>query len=202
MDSLVLVILGSSVLKVGLWFAENILYSVILAGCMESLGNVITAVSSNILALFASHTQERLRVWAVAIVFWSTKVLMWKIWGGSGALWHYLYGAMVCRVVITHDDFVWKKVKSSPCGWPPRSLPTLTVISDSLCLNVFMLHLCHFILLFRKNVLFPLCHSETQSPPLILTLNLQWSHNRIQFKTLSKFLANYPVDRHHYHSKE
>ena len=62
MDSPVLVILGSSVLKAALWFAENILYSVILAGCMESLGNVITAVSSNILALFTSHTQERLRV--------------------------------------------------------------------------------------------------------------------------------------------
>lgn len=38
-----LVILGSSVLKAGLWFAENILYSVILAGCKQSLGNVITA---------------------------------------------------------------------------------------------------------------------------------------------------------------
>lgn len=62
MDILVLVILGSSVLKVGLWFAENIRYSVIREGCKESLGNVITAVSSNILALFASHTQERLRV--------------------------------------------------------------------------------------------------------------------------------------------
>ena len=62
MDSPVLVVLGSSVLKAGLWFAQSILYSVILAGCKESLGNVITAVSSNILALFASHTQERLRV--------------------------------------------------------------------------------------------------------------------------------------------
>ena len=72
MDSPVLVILGSSVLR----FAENVLYSVIPAGCKESLGNVITAVSSNILALFASHTQGRLRVRAVAIVFWSTKVLM------------------------------------------------------------------------------------------------------------------------------
>lgn len=57
-----LVILGSSVWKGGLWFAENILYSVIPAGRKESLGNVITAVSSNILALFASHTQERLHV--------------------------------------------------------------------------------------------------------------------------------------------
>lgn len=76
MDSLALVILGSSVLKVGLWFAENILYSVIQAGCKESFGNVITAVSSNLLALFASHTQERLRVRAVAIVFQSTMALI------------------------------------------------------------------------------------------------------------------------------
>lgn len=70
MDSPALVILGSSVLEAGLWFAGNILYSVILAGCKKSFGNVISAVSSNILALFASHTQERLRVCvrAVAIV--------------------------------------------------------------------------------------------------------------------------------------
>lgn len=60
MDSLVLVILGSSVLKSGLWFAENTLYSVIPTGGKESLGNLITALSSNILALFASYTQERL----------------------------------------------------------------------------------------------------------------------------------------------
>lgn len=149
MDSPVLVILGSSVLKAGLWFAENILYSVILAGCKESLGNVITAVSSNILALFASHTQERLRVWAVAIVLWSTEVLMWKIWGGSGALWHYLSGAMVCGVVITYDDFVCRRSRVHHVGGPLRSPPALTVIvSDSLCLNIFVLNWC--ILLFRK----------------------------------------------------
>lgn len=60
MNSPVLVILGSSVLKSGLWFAENILYPVILTGSKESLGNLITVLSSNTLALFASHTQERL----------------------------------------------------------------------------------------------------------------------------------------------
>lgn len=76
MDSPALVILGSSALKAGLWFAENVHYSVFLAGCREFLGNVITAVSSNILTLFASHTQERSRVGAVGTVFWSTNVLM------------------------------------------------------------------------------------------------------------------------------
>lgn len=60
MNSLVLVILGSGVLKSGLWFAKNMLYSVIPTGSKESLGNLITALSSNTLALFASHTQERL----------------------------------------------------------------------------------------------------------------------------------------------
>lgn len=147
MDSPVLVILGSSVLKAVLWFAGNILYSVILAGCKKSLGNVITAVSSNILALFASHTQERLRVWAVAIVFWSTKVLMWKIWGGSGAPWHYLSGATVCGDVITYDDFVCRRsIVHLVCG-PPGSLPAFNVVSDRL--NLFTLHWSNFILLFR-----------------------------------------------------
>lgn len=152
MNNLVLVILGSSVLKVGLWFAENILCLVILAGCKKSLGNVITAVSSNILALFASHTQERLHVCAVAIVFWSTKVLMWKIWGSSGALWHYLCGAMVCGVVITYDDFVCRRSGVHPVGGPLGSIPVLAIIiSDSLCLNVFhVLHWCNYILLFSK----------------------------------------------------
>lgn len=182
MDSPVLVILGSSVLKVGLWFAGNIPHMVFQAGCRESLGNVITAASSNILALFASHTQERLRLWAVAIVFWSTKVLMWKIWGGSGALWLYLSGAMVCGVVITCDDFVCRRSRVHPVGGPLRSLPAPTVIpSDSLCLNLFTRRQCNFILLYRKeNAFFPLCHTEMQSPPLILTLNLRWPHNHIQ----------------------
>lgn len=66
MDSPVLVI-RIKCFNAGLWFAGNILYSVILAGCKKSFGNVISAVSSNILALFTSPTQERLRVEAVAI---------------------------------------------------------------------------------------------------------------------------------------
>lgn len=126
MDSLALVILGSSVLKVGLWFAENILYSVIRAGCKESFGNVITAVSSNLLALFASHTQERLRVRAVAIVFQSTMALIWKIWGGSGALWDYLSRGTVSGVLIIYDGYVYSR--SRVCLSPLRSLQALTLI--------------------------------------------------------------------------
>lgn len=151
MDSPVLVILGSSVLQAGLWFAGNILYSVILAGCKKSFGNVISAVSSNILALFASHTQERLRVCESGChsVFWSTKVPKWKIWGGSWcsvtlSLWSN-------DVVITYDDIVRRSSRVHPVGRPLRPLPTLTlIVSDSPCLNIFRLPWCNFVLLLRK----------------------------------------------------
>lgn len=138
MDSPVLVILGSSVLEAGLWFAGNILYSVILAGCKKSFGNVISAVSSNILALFASHTQERLRVRESGChsVFWSTEVPKYLRWLGCSvtlSLWSNGF-------VITYDDIVRMRSRVHPVDAPLRSPPTLSlIVSDSPCLNVFRL---------------------------------------------------------------
>lgn len=164
MDSSVLVILGSSVLKAGLWFAENSLYSVIPARWKESLGNVITAVSSNILALFASHTQGA-----------DVKDLRW--------LW--------CSVTLSlRTNGVWSLVNVwwlfkggqeftvSPWGHSQILLLLFQIVSV-LMYSCFMDVILFF--LFWKMSLFHSCHPKTQSPPLILTLNLKWSHNRIRY---------------------
>lgn len=171
MDSLVLVILGSNGLKAGLWFAENILHSIILSKMQGVTWKCDhCCLFKHIRPVCISHPGEITCVWAVAIVFRPTKVLMWKIWGG--ALWHYLSRAMVCRAVITYDDFVCGRskvrlVSGPPWGHSQLSLLLFSIVSILMypcAVSSLSIDVISFDFLVKMSR-FLFCHPKTQSPP-------------------------------------
>lgn len=110
--------------------------------------------------------------------------------------------------VWSRDNVWWlclqRRSRVHPAVGPLRSLPALTVIVEqSLCLDVFMLHWCYFILLFQtQNVPFPSLASWNAftttnphiKPPVVTQLHSVEDSQRILGK-LSCWQTSLPFQR-------